>query len=232
MSLRTRAALPAGDRLCKGCERNWVCGLNGDFLLVADRVCQQDKRGFGRAVAHRLAAEVAEVELTHLGRAALALDGDEDVAGLIVLVLTLAGEAGDRAGEAGAGAGQGAAYHGLGHGRADGAPRFDQREVHAEQLALGRIAVGHEAALETAAQPLDVGQQRGEQAAAAALGRGDGQAGALGLVQEGRRLLGQPIGRVGKIVAHRADNDVRGPGVPGPSRRCAQPGARPPPGRG
>ena len=95
--------------------------------------------------------------------------------GLGVAAAAGAGDAGDGDGDVGMGMRERTLGHGAGDGFADGAVLPDQGLGDAEALVLGRVGVGDEAALDHVGGAGDLGQQRRDQAAGAAFGRGQPQ---------------------------------------------------------
>ena len=105
-------------------------------------------------------------------------------------LLAFVGKAGNGKRDVGAREGQRAFGHGDGDLLRDRAPGGDQVRGDAEHVGLGLRAVGNEAAVEDVGDVRDVGQQRGEHAAGAALGGGEDEAafGRLGEQAAGRLL--------------------------------------------
>eukprot|EP01136_Pigoraptor_vietnamica_P028583 Opistho-1_new@7578 len=120
-----------------------------------------------------------------------------------------AGHAGHGHGELHGGVRQRAGGHGARHRLAHRAVRFDQRRGHTEQLVLGGVGVGDEAALEPVAGARDLGAGAGDQAAGAALGRGHHPAARLEFAREGGHQISRVFHGSG---APQGDDDERAEG--------------------
>ncbi len=165
-------------------------GLQRLVLLLAEQTARTRTAGAAAACPQRLAG-AGEEELERAQNAGLADrgavairvqergasrgaafgDGDPDrTHRLARRGAARPGDAGDGGGQPGRRAGDRALGHRRGDLAADRAVRGDQAGVDAEQLGLGRVRIGNEAALEPVARAGDRGAGGGEQAAGARLG--------------------------------------------------------------
>jgi hypothetical protein len=142
-----------------------------------------------RLDADRTAANGAEMPLLDAGYAAPSGAGHIDQP-LLMLLLGRPCKSRHRQGDIGFAARQRALRHRLRHIRGDRLVAVDQLRGQAEQLLLGLARIGDEAPVKAMAAALDVGQQRGEQAAGAAFRGRDGE---LLVAQPAHRLLGLSV---------------------------------------
>ena len=184
-----RAATPASRSGTRAGPDSPSCGLPG---WTGELIAEHPKRRLQRREPDGGPADLAEASFEMLGRTVFPCAGEVDQAR--GLARPAFGEAGDGDRELGLGLRQGAFRHGPGAGlrhRACGRQEFAGNPQH---LVLGVLGVSHVAALEDVGAARQVGEERGQQAARAALGRRQHQA-ALGRLPENG--LGQFVHRGG-----------------------------------
>ncbi|VWX55033.1 hypothetical protein NOVOSPHI9U_750061 [Novosphingobium sp. 9U] len=154
--------------------------------LQLHRAFKHVERHVDRRAADARASDRAEVVLAMVDVHAPPRTGEVHQA-FLVARRSGAGKAGHRQRDIRVRGPQGALRHVLGDLATNHAEPFDPRERDREQLALRLWRVDHEAALEGVAAIGDVGEQCRQQAAGAALRRGDRQ---VTLAGEGEEVLG------------------------------------------